>query len=92
MCRGMRNPHGLNVRQYTSCLIDLNKYLDLFPGEKLTDKICMTELNDIFQKKVCPLVGAIKRMCRDLNVSLLILRKLLICLNEWILWSLFTNV
>ena len=47
MCRGMRKPYRLKVRRYTDHLIDLNKYSDSFPGEKLTDKISMTELNEI---------------------------------------------
>ena len=47
MICGMRKPRGLKVRFYAACLIDLNDYLDLFHGENLTDKIGMTELNEI---------------------------------------------
>ena len=39
MRHGMRNPLGLKVRLYIDCLIDLNKYLALFPGVKLTKKL-----------------------------------------------------
>ena len=46
MCFGMSKPCGLKVRRYAGRLIDLNKYLDFFPGENLTDKICVMDLNE----------------------------------------------
>ena len=46
MYRGIRNPRGLKVRRYEACLIDLNKYLDLFSGAKMTDKIGATDLDN----------------------------------------------
>ena len=45
MRRIMRKPRGLKVRRYSYCLIDLNEYLDSFPGENMPDKIGLTELN-----------------------------------------------
>ena len=39
MRRGTRNPRVLKVRLYTAILVELNKYLALFPGEKLTEKL-----------------------------------------------------
>ena len=39
MRHGMRNTQILKVPQYADRLIDLNEYLDLFPGAKLSDKI-----------------------------------------------------
>ena len=47
MCHGMRNPHELRVRRYTDCLIELNEYLELLPGEKTIWKIGTADLNDI---------------------------------------------
>ena len=47
MQRGTRKPHGLKVRLYVACLIDFNKYLDSLPGEMLSEKIFITELNEI---------------------------------------------
>ena len=44
---GMRNPRGLKVRFYEACLIGLNKYLDLFPGAKMPNKIGLMELDEI---------------------------------------------
>ena len=38
---------SLTVRRYGARLIDLNEYLASFPGETLTDKIGVTELNKI---------------------------------------------
>ena len=47
MRRRMRSPRSLKVSFYAAQLIGLNEYLDVFPGEKMSDKICMTELNEI---------------------------------------------
>ena len=47
MCRGMRKPLGLKVRRYAACLIELNEYLDLFPGVNKSRKFFVTELNEI---------------------------------------------
>ena len=44
---GMRKPSGLKVRRYVACLIDLNEYLASFPGATFSDKIGVTELNEI---------------------------------------------
>ena len=52
MRRGMRKPGGLKLRHYSSCLIDVNKYLDVFPVSKSSDKICVTELNDFFSNSM----------------------------------------
>ena len=41
----MRKPRGLQVIRYAAHLVDLNDYLDVFPGENISDKIC--ELNEI---------------------------------------------
>ena len=46
MLCGMKNLCGLKVRQYTDCMIYLNKYLYVFPGEKASDKTCETELDE----------------------------------------------
>ena len=43
----MKKPRCLKVRKYADRLIDINEYLALFPGSKLTDKIGMTGLNEI---------------------------------------------
>ena len=48
MRRGMRKLRRLKVKLFSACLIDLNKYLDFFPGAMLSDKIGLTELNEIF--------------------------------------------
>ena len=45
---GIRKQCGWKVRSYEARLINLNEYLDSFPGEKLSDKIGVTELNGIF--------------------------------------------
>ena len=45
VCRAMKKPRGLKVRHYVACLVDLNEYLALFPGDNLSDKIGITKLN-----------------------------------------------
>ena len=48
MRRGTRKPHKLKVKRYASSLTDMNRNLATFYGAKLTDKLYMTELNEIF--------------------------------------------
>ena len=83
---GTRKPRRLKVRCYTDHLIDLNEYLDMFPGPNMTDKIGLTEINDL-KKIEFPIFGASKSMCRYLTASILLLKMMLICLNSWTLWS-----
>ena len=47
MRRGMKKMRSLTVRRYAARLIDLKEYLASFPGENLTDKTGITELNEI---------------------------------------------
>ena len=39
MRRRMRKSRGLKVRRYITCLVDINDYLDVLPGAKISDKI-----------------------------------------------------
>ena len=43
----MKKTRSLKVRHYAACLIDMNEYLDSFPGATLADKIYVTGFNDI---------------------------------------------
>ena len=45
MRRCMKKPRILKVRCYAARLIDLNEYLDSFPGAPMEDKIDITELS-----------------------------------------------
>ena len=47
MRRGMNKPHSIIIKHYGELLIDLNEYLASFPGATFTDKISVTELNEI---------------------------------------------
>ena len=49
---GMRNPHKLKVRCYSTCLIDIYDYLAYFPGAKVSDKINETRLNEMFLNRM----------------------------------------
>ena len=42
-----KKPRRLKVRRYSARLIYLNDYLASFKGATMTDKIVVTELNDI---------------------------------------------
>ena len=44
---GINKPRELKVRCYTARVIDINDYLDVFPGAKVCDKIGDTEINEI---------------------------------------------
>ena len=44
----MKKTCSLKVKCYAARLIDMNEYLDSFPGATLDDKIDVTELNEIF--------------------------------------------
>ena len=48
MPRGTRKPRRLKVRHYRVSLIDFNKYLDLFLGGGLSEKIGVMEIDDFF--------------------------------------------
>ena len=41
----IRKPRVLKSRHYANCLVLLDEYLAVFPGAKISDKICVTELN-----------------------------------------------
>ena len=47
MRRRMKKPRALTVRRYLARLIDLNEYLESFPGANLNDKIRLTKINEI---------------------------------------------
>ena len=47
MRHGIRNPRSLKVRRYAACLIDLNEYLDVLHGAKISNCFGVTELNEI---------------------------------------------
>ena len=54
MRRGMRKPHTLKVGCYTDRLIDLKKYLALFPGAKLPEKIGVAQVNYFMTASLLP--------------------------------------
>ena len=47
MHHGMRNPHSLKVICYADSLVDLNECLAVLPGAKISENICVAELNEI---------------------------------------------
>ena len=42
-----RKPHSFKLRHYPTRMIDQNDYLYVFPGEKASENICDTELNEV---------------------------------------------
>ena len=52
MRRGMKKTRTLTVRRYAARLIDINEYLESFPRANLTDKIGVTELNEILLNSI----------------------------------------
>ena len=47
MRRRTRNLRNLKTRRYADSMIELNKYLSVFPGENSSEKIGEIELNEI---------------------------------------------
>ena len=72
-------------------LINFIAYLDFFPGDTLSDKIGVTELNDIYYT-VLLIAGLRKPMCKALIVNIFHLRNLLTFLSECILLNIFMKV
>ena len=52
MRRCMKKPSSLKVIRYATHLVDLNDYLDSFPGATMYDKIGVTELNVILLNSI----------------------------------------
>ena len=52
MCRGMRNQCGSKVIHYDACMIDINKYLAVFPGSKESGGFFEAELNEMFLNRI----------------------------------------
>ena len=52
MCCGMRNPGGLKVRRYAACLVDIDEYLNVFPGANISDKSFVMEINEILLNSI----------------------------------------
>ena len=49
---GMRKPPSLKVIPYSARLIDINKFLAVFPGAKASYKICVTEINKLLLNRM----------------------------------------
>ena len=71
MRRGMRKPRGLEMRSYATCIIDINYYLDAFPGSKSGEKLVRRNWMK-FCLIVCKIDGAGKRICMVLIVKILL--------------------
>ena len=91
MHRVMRKPRKLKVRLYAACLVDLNELLASFPWKKLTDNIGMVELNEILLNSM-PNSWIKQAYVQVFTANLLLLKRLLMCLNPWIFLILFEKV
>ena len=81
MRHGMRKPHSLKLICYAVCVIDLNKYFAVFPGENTSDNICETWLNEIFLTSFQTALSD-RHICRGLIMNSL-LKNIWTCLNAW---------
>ena len=87
----MKNPRRLKVREYAACLVDLNELLASFPGTKLTDNIGMVELNGILLNSM-PNSWSKQAYVQVFTANILLLKRLLMCLNPQIFLILFQKV
>ena len=84
MRRIMKKPCGLKVGRYAASLIDISKYLDLFPGETLSGEIRLTKLNGFFLNHM--LNSWIKQAyVQGFDCGNITFKKKLARLNAWIL-------
>ena len=91
MICGMRNTCELKVRPYAACMIDINDYLDAFPGGKASDNIGEIELSEII------LISMPNRRSKQAYVQCFdcekfTIKKLLTHLNIWKLREIFMKV
>ena len=71
----MRKPHGLKVRRYAACMIDINDCLAVFPRVKASDKTFETELKGILLR-IMQKTGSVRHVCRGLIVNSLLFKKM----------------
>ena len=81
----------VKVRLYAARLVDLNFYLDLFPGENISDKICGMELNEILLNSM-PNSWSKQAYVQVFYCEYITLNQLLKCLNSWKYNNLFMKV
>ena len=91
MRHGMSKPRGLKVRRYTARLIKPNDYLDVFPGANISDRIFLTELNEILLNGM-PNSWIKQAYVQVFDCESITFKNMLICLIAWKLQNLFTKV
>ena len=87
----MRKLSGLNGRSYTTNLIDLNKYLDSLPGDELSGKVGITELNKILLNSM-PNSWSKQAYVQGFECGYISFKNQLTCLNTWIFLNQFINM
>ena len=91
MSRGIKKLRALTVRRYAARLIDLNEYLESFPGKILNDKISVTKLKEILLNSM-PKIWSRQAYVQGFDCESITLKSILICLSVWKLPSIFTKV
>ena len=91
MRRGMSKTRGLQLRHYASRFIDLNKYLECFPGSTLYGKTGVTELKIILLNSM-PNGYSNQAYVQGFDCGSISFKKLLSFLREFILLDLFMKV
>ena len=91
MRRGMKKTCSLNVRRYAARLIEPNEYLASFLGATLTDKIGVTQLNDILLNSM-PTSWSKHAYVQGFDCESIAIKKMFTCLSVWKSLNLYTKV
>ena len=91
MRHGMKKVRSLTVRFHAARLMDLNEYLASFLGATFTDKIGVTELNEILLNSMTNSWSK-QAYIQGFDCESINFKNLLTCLSIWKLLSLFMKV
>ena len=91
MHHGMEKLHSLTARRYAEHLIYINAYLASFPGETLTDKIGVTDLNEIILNNMTN-IWSKQAYLQGFDCEYITFKNLFTCLRVYKYLSLFMKV
>ena len=91
MRRGVRKPRVLKLRCYAARLIYLDDYLDSFTGGNLTEKIGLTELNEVLLNSMTN-IWSKQVYVQGFECEYITFKSMLTCFNTWIFLNLFNKV
>ena len=86
MSRVMRKSRELKLRRYAAILVNLNEYFSALLGEKASDKIGETDINEIIFYSM-PNEWSKQVYVKGFDCKTITFKNMLIGLNVWKLWN-----